>query len=398
MRPLTQLGPEVYVSLQGSDSNAGSLKAPFKTIERAVSTAIPGATIYVLSGTYNLDKAIIITSNGTKEKPIKLVALSTTERPVLDFSNVAFKKQGIRLKGSYWHIKGFEIRKAKDNGMQVDGGSNNRIEFCSFYENEDTGLQLFGGAANNEVVNCDSYYNVDLNHGNADGFAVKMDVGTGNKFKGCRAWQNSDDGWDGFLRGTDDITTSFDSCWVIKNGYLKDGTASKGNGNGFKMGGGDKDDTKHNVTLTNCLAAFNREKGFDQNNTRGNVYVYNGTAYGNARNIFLNSKGGLAAGKEMVIKNTVSYNGTRTKDSFWEGAIQENNSWNPGFTVSDKDFISLDSSGLLNPRSSDGSLPVITFLHLPDTSILIDKGTNVGLPFKGKAPDLGCFEFEKITP
>jgi hypothetical protein len=166
------------------------------------------------------------------------------------------------------------------------------------------------------------------------------------------------------LRGADDITTTFNSCWVINNGYLKDDTPSKGNGNGFKMGGGDKDDTKHNVTLTNCVAVFNREKGFDQNNTKGSVYLYNGTAYGNGRNIFLASKGGLAAGKEMVIKNTISCNGTKTKDSFWDGAIQENNSWNSSITVTDKDFIGLEASELLNERSLDGSLPAINFLHL----------------------------------
>jgi hypothetical protein len=37
-------------------------------------------------------------------------------------------------------------------------------------------------------------------------------------------------------------------------------------------------------------------------------------------------------------------------------------------------------------------LPVLPFLHLTAQSPLIDKGTNVGLPYVGKAPDLGAFE------
>ena len=34
----------------------------------------------------------------------------------------------------------------------------------------------------------------------------------------------------------------------------------------------------------------------------------------------------------------------------------------------------------------------VSFLRLSATSALIDKGTNLGLPFSGAAPDLGCFE------
>ncbi len=103
-------------------------------------------------------------------------------------------------------------------------GSNNIIEFCCFYENRDTGLQLGGGAANNQIINCDSYYNCDSSQGNADGFSPKMDVGTGNYFYGCRSWQNSDDAYDGYLRGADDVTTTYENCWAFKAGYLKDGS------------------------------------------------------------------------------------------------------------------------------------------------------------------------------
>jgi hypothetical protein len=45
-----------------------------------------------------------------------------------------------------------------------------------------------------------------------------------------------------------------------------------------------------------------------------------------------------------------------------------------------------------DPRQPDGSLPVLSFLHLAGGSDLIDVGTDVGLPFLGSAPDLGAFE------
>jgi hypothetical protein len=34
-------------------------------------------------------------------------------------------------------------------------------------------------------------------------------------------------------------------------------------------------------------------------------------------------------------------------------------------------------------------------MHLKPKSSLIDKGVDVGLPYNGKAPDLGCFETKK---
>ncbi|NLE33824.1 MAG: DUF1565 domain-containing protein, partial [Bacteroidales bacterium] len=43
-----------YVAATGSDSNSGTLTAPFKTITKAVSVVKAGETIYVRGGTYNL--------------------------------------------------------------------------------------------------------------------------------------------------------------------------------------------------------------------------------------------------------------------------------------------------------------------------------------------------------
>ena len=95
-------------------------------------------------------------------------------------------------------------------------------------------------ASFNRIINCDAYYNTDPGHGNADGFAVKISHGTGNYFYGCRAWRNSDDGWDQFIKKEggfpDDVTTTLEYCWAFENGILENGTLSKGNGNGFKMG------------------------------------------------------------------------------------------------------------------------------------------------------------------
>lgn len=69
-----------------------------------------------------------------------------------------------------------------------------------------------------------------------------------------------------------------------------------------------------------------------------------------------------------------------------------NNYFNLPVTVTADDFVSLDESLLTAPRQADGSLPSIDFMRLAAGSDLVDKGVDLKFPFKGAAPDLGCFE------
>ncbi len=377
----------IFVSPAGADTNSGTIDSPFKTITKAVSVAIAGDTIYLRGGTHIYLTTVTISKSGTVNNRYYMFAYPD-ERPLLDFSGmvVGDANRGISLTGSYWHIKGLDIKGAGDNGMHMRG-SNNIIEFCSFFENRDTGLQLSNGAANNRIINCDSYYNADPSEGNADGFAPKLDVGTGNYFYGCRAWQNSDDGYDGYLRPSNDITTTYENCWAFKNGYRKNGTPSTGNGNGFKMGGSDDKTLMHNVLMKNCFAFENRVKGFDQNNNKGSMTLYNCTGYDNITNYSISQV--LNTGKILTIINCVVLGSVGSIGSF---AVQQTNSWMPPFNVTAADFLSINSSDAYGPRKADGSLPDITYMNLAQGSQLIDAGTNVGIPFNGSAPDLGAFE------
>jgi parallel beta-helix repeat protein len=381
----------LYVATTGNDANPGTIDLPLATIARAITLAtVPGTTIYVRGGTYALSATITISRSGTSTSMYRLLAYQN-ERPFLNFSAmpIGSNNRGIRLSGSYWDIKGFHLWKAGDNGMNISG-SNNTIENCTFSENADTGLQLGGGASNNRIINCDSYFNTDPGQGNADGFAPKLDVGTGNYFYGCRAWQNSDDGWDGYIRPRPAVvpTTTLENCWTFMNGYLMNGLPSSGNGNGFKMGGSDSANLSHDVILKNCLAFQNRVKGFDQNNDRGSMTLYNCTAYSNGTNFGMS--GTIDLGSVMALKNCISA-GTGAVN-LNSSAVQATNSWMPPFIVTDADFVSVDTTGVRGARNADGSLPNIAFMHLAPGSDLIDAGTNVGLPFNGSAPDLGCFE------
>jgi hypothetical protein len=384
---ITQASPQIFVSATGDDNNPGTIGLPLKSIPAALTKSQPGDTIFIRGDVFSLNTKISISKNGNAGKMYYLFAYQN-ERPLLDFSSMAINgsNRGITLSGSYWHIKGIDIKGAGDNGMNVSG-SNNIIEFCSFYENHDTGLQLGGGASDNQIINCDSYFNSDPGQGNADGFAPKLDVGTDNYFYGCRAWQNSDDGWDGYLRPSNDVSTTLENCWCFNNGYLADGSPSSGNGNGFKMGGSDDKTLMHNFILKNCLAFDNRVKGFDQNNNKGSMTLYNCSGYRNGTNYSIITA--LDSNKTATVINSLALGNYGSLANF---VVQEKNSWLSPFNVTNDDFVSIDTIGVRGPRNPDGSLPEISFMHLASGSDLIDAGVPVGLPYNGVAPDLGAFE------
>jgi hypothetical protein len=263
------------------------------------------------------------------------------------------------------------------------------LENCSFYANWNSGLEINKGGSQVTVINCDAYRNFDgayKNGGMADGFSPKQTQGPGNKFIGCRSWENSDDGFDTY---DSPEPVSFDKCWAFRNGVnVWNYQGFAGNGNGFKVGGNFK---QENNTLTRCVSFGQPGKGFDQNNNTGALTVYNCLAYGNATNFGLGNN--VTAGQVHDLKNNVSLSGLNDIAN----AVEKNNSWNPGFSASAADFQSLDTSLALVGRAPDGTLPDSPLFRLTAASALIDAGANVGLPFNAKAPDIGCFETGTFT-
>ena len=184
-----------------------------------------------------------------------------------------------------------------------------------------------------------------------------------------------------------DHSVVIDDCWAFNNGVNSWNSSSfAGNGNGIKLGG---NQVATPNTVTNSLAfnnTGNGGKGFDENNNLAGQTLYNCTAFGNKNGNFVFTN--TVTSGAHVFSNCVSHNG---KVNITSGT-QKNNSWQNGLTVTDGDFQSVDPAEALDPRGPDGSLPTISFMHLAADSDLINAGVDVGLPFNGSAPDLGCFE------
>jgi len=381
---VNNLMAQIYIAPDGNDSNTGKINSPLATLTKAVSLAAADTLIYMRGGVYNFNATIKLSKSGSEGHTIK-VWNYPGEHPIIDFKQqpISTSSRGIYISGKYWHVKGLEIRRAGDNGIYITG-SYNLVEACRMHNNFDSGLQISGGGSYNKVINCDSYANYDsLSHGeNADGFAAKLDIGPGNEFHGCRSWYNVDDGWD-LYEGQNPVV--IDSCWTFQNGFnLWNDTNFQGDGNGFKLGG-------NNIVglhiVTNCVAFDNKVKGFDQNNNMGAVTIYNCTSWRNKSYNYSFPK--VPTTGKHILKNNLGFGGSNSISS--SGAEQEKNSWN-GFTVSESDFINLDTILAKAPRNADSSLPEIDFLKLVSTSSLVDAGVDVGLKYNGIAPDLGAFE------
>jgi hypothetical protein len=245
-----------------------------------------GDVISVGAGTYLLPgKAFKLTASNVK-------VFGVAGKTILDYQATATNDAGwgIDISGSSNSICGLTIARAADNGIRITGDSNT-IDRCEFYGCFDSGLQISGPEAEtpphpakNLIINCDSHDNYDTkaSGGNADGFASKINIGPGNKFFGCVAHDNSDDGWDTFPKtatGTNPVV--IENCVSYHNGY-HNGSAA-GNGNGFKVGSDQTGGSAH--TLKNCVAFNNPSKGLDQNHNMGATTVQNCTAVNNDRNV-----------------------------------------------------------------------------------------------------------------
>jgi hypothetical protein len=403
-----------HVATTGNDTAPGSEAAPLRSVELTVRKAAPGDTILLHGGTYRVAETLQLTNSGSATTPIRLWA-APGEKVVLDFSTstpaeekVRAQARGVYLGGNWWHLKGLEICHAPDNGVKVEG-CHNVIEQCVFHHNGDTGLQigLFKKAKNdgslassNLVLNCDSFRNFDpgTKGENADGFACKLYPGPGNKFVGCRAWENADDGWDLYMTT---FAVTIERCWAWHNGdatLFPAMSSYNGDGNGFKLGG-QNEPASHLVR--HCIAFDNpRGNGFEDNNNDAPIKLQNCTAWGNGTNFEFKKQ-------PHVLQNCVAFDPARTRqDAKLEPmVVSEHNSWAPDpkkpakfiSTATAGDFLSLDVALAAAPRKPDGSLPENDFARPRPGGGLIDKGTNVGLPFQGAAPDLGAVESDPAS-
>ena len=108
---VTAEAADYYVATDGDNGNEGNLTSPWRSIQHAVDTVVPGDTIYVRGGTYTE----LITFNQSGSAAVGYITLRNypTETPVIDGTalNVSNNTGLLYLKDiSYVKIIGFELR------------------------------------------------------------------------------------------------------------------------------------------------------------------------------------------------------------------------------------------------------------------------------------------------
>jgi hypothetical protein len=409
-----------YVAPQGNDSAPGTLAAPWKTIAKAQAAAAPGDTIWFRGGEYIYTaglntcssrtatvNAVTLDKSGQDGAPIRYWAYPG-EKPKFDFSRMKddCRVKGFNITGSWLHLKGLEISGAPQQPGNLlnneswgvwNRGSRNIFEALDIHHHMGPGLFISRGS-HNLVLNTDSHHNYDpySKSGagqNADGFGAHIAANEpGNIFRGCRAWANTDDGFDTINAGSPVV---IERSWAWSHGYLPGTTTSlpAGNGNGFKIGGFGGDwEANAPVHVTRLNVAFNNKPSvFYANHHPVAIEFFNNTSINNRYGF--NFLGVAPDGSDInlaVARNNVAFG--RTLATAFAGTDSSSNSWDIPVAVSAADFQSLSTEGWDAPRLPDGSLPDLPHFRLAAGSVLVDAGVDIGLPFDGAAPDLGAYE------
>lgn len=123
-----------YVSPGGSDSNPGSLEAPWQTIQQACDRAVAGDTVVIREGVYRINREIRPANSGTAENWITYLVLPGEKAVVDAYDFIAADSTGTypsrRGLGSfhlqevsYVRVVGLHIRNSRSAGFIVRGPS-----------------------------------------------------------------------------------------------------------------------------------------------------------------------------------------------------------------------------------------------------------------------------------
>ena len=402
-----------YMSPTGDDAADGLTEATAKaTLGAAQALLKPGDTLYILPGRYcPTDDDIALRElpgpyavvyhlalDGEPDRPVTITGVTGADgsRPVFDLSRVApegcrvtgFLVSGSRLVLSNFDVTGIRVTRTdhtQSENIRVSGGAYNTFDNIACHDGMGIGFYINKDSHHNLVVNCDGYNNYDPvsdidrrtgmgSGGNNDGFGCHVKGGmNGNMFVGCRAWNNTDDGFD-LINCYSPVT--FEYSLALRNGYDAEGVR-RADGNGFKAGGfnmkprnvplaGGKS-PRH--TVRHNVAIENKANGLYSNHHLGGIDFTRNTAVdnGNYNYSMVNRRGAKSTdnvdvdGYGHVVTDNSSAS-ARGRHTAWLGSTCEvtGNSWQmPG-----EPSARYNMEVLISPRDKDGMLSQTTLNEL----------------------------------
>ncbi|MCQ8189033.1 right-handed parallel beta-helix repeat-containing protein [Streptomyces rugosispiralis] len=349
----------LYVATNGSDGNTGTLKSPYRSLEKAFSIAKAGTTIEVRGGTYYPSRTLRSSTSGTPRERVQLRSYRA-EKVRLDGSRLGDGSSLVSLAADYWTVSGIELRNAPGGGLVCTSCTRNVFQNLSTHGNGDTGLTLRGDDTNGNVIrNLDSYANHDDATGGqrADGIAITHGSGTGNVVTGSRLFHNSDDGLDLWMWAS---PVTIEHSWAFGNGRNRWHIPYfKGDGSGFQLGADRRTAPSPAHVVRSSAAWANTKSGFDAGGNTGALRLQRTTAFDNW------DKGYAVAGsRAQLIRNLALSNGRGSADTGLL-AVSRDNNWAPGGRATPP-LVTTDATTTFGPRRPNGSLPLTGFLVVMD--------------------------------
>ena len=338
----------------GNDSNAGtSVGAAFATLGKALSEVSDGQTILVRAGTLTPSSRFIRSTSWATGINVWNYG---TERPVLSAASLGSGTNSriLTLTGANEHWKGFHVRDVDQSTQAVYiDGSDYTLEdvWVSHCLGDGIYVANFGsGASDNVIQDCAVWRLGDGTTQDTnvpDCFVATGNTSSptlGNRFVRCFAAHGPDDGIDLFRARN---TRVVDSVVYRSGRYWNNNRA--GDGNGFKMGGGDNDSGDNHAT--GCLALACHLDGFAHNQARNdtgtdpNIVFAFSTAVDNGRLGF--DAGGDVSSQPNVLRDAIM-NGNAT--ARYVGSFATESRTTSTLSISDPQFAA--------PGSWDYSLAV----------------------------------------
>lgn len=352
-------GKVLWVTIPGNDANDGSKDQPFRTVGKAVHAAGPGDVILVRAGTYV--ESILLNQSGQEGKPVILSCAPGDLGKV----KITPPKEYVQKNPSGAVIRVHSARHIWINGLVIEGPKG-RPEAPPSEMYGANGITFAGKAGLGcRVTNCVVYRNVhcgikEMGHG---GTRILMEANVIFD-NGTRSTDH------GIYCPADDLTINGNIIFhnagygihsysnprrqvITRNICLGNKAA------GIILAGGDNR-VFHNVTVHNGLGIMYFRGGCVGNIVKNNIFAFNGTDCGY-------DNGGGRYGDPA-------------------GNVDDFNCYFPGKP---------------NPRIGPGKHEVLADplfvdskmgdFRLKPASPCLEKGADVGMPFAGKAPELGAF-------
>ncbi|MET7419230.1 sigma-70 family RNA polymerase sigma factor [Dactylosporangium sp. NPDC005555] len=343
----------IVVSPSGADTGDGSVDRPFATLSKAAAVVRPGQTIALRGGTYRPVDPVTITTSGTAEQRITLTNYRD-ELPVIDASRIPADKWAVTQQADHWTVQGLEIKGSRSHAYVCLACKHNVFRRLSVHDNVESGLTLRDdGTVDNQVLDSDFYRNRNpADRGQTGiGLGIKFGTGDGNVVRGCRAFDNADDGFD---LGDFHSPVTLEYNWAYGNGVNRWSVRDwQSNGNGFTLGGGSPPAAAAHKLRHNA-AWDNIHHGFADSGNNAALQFTNNTAYRNGATGFAVATAPATLRSSVAIDNPTAVSANT--------ALQTSrNTWDEG-TWTRSMFRSTDPAAAQGPRPASGTLPATTFL------------------------------------